>query len=604
MTNLTIARLSATARRVPDGPDPAPRIAAMLANLAADRLDAALVGVDLPAGEWLVRRLDVTVPLDLSAVDGELERQWAGHVLAALRAALADGGAVHYATDLDALVDVLAGCATRVFDRSWAWGSLGLTGADPAADPARAALTALDRHPHLALAALGRVADRTGWPALHRLFGARDWPPVADLVCRAHTGAATDWRTPGSPTGDGAADRARAVVRGSALAGAVRRSRLRVDAATARAWAVLVVADAEPGALARHAADGVLARVADLLTDPAGPVARHPGTDRSTSLDRSPARDHGPATDHSPVDRHDPAGDGAAVRAGSSQDRETWTSPDAAGSTGDRGVPDGSGPTDRMTSPVTHPPAGVPGNGPEWTDARPRPDGPTRNPDAPAGPEPADRDGAPTVWAGLLFLLGTATAAGVPAVLLDDPALTTRPLPWVLHALGRLLVPAAADDPAVLALAGLSGPAGAPDGYPAGRSILADQPPADPREQAALRAHAHRWAEATATRLHPGPRADIDPGTGADPGADPGAAPDPGSLPEKAARPPADPMPVDAARLVREVAARPGVIVADRGWTEVRLALDGVDVDVRRAGLDVDPGWVPWLGTVVVFRYV
>jgi hypothetical protein len=39
------------------------------------------------------------------------------------------------------------------------------------------------------------------------------------------------------------------------------------------------------------------------------------------------------------------------------------------------------------------------------------------------------------------------------------------------------------------------------------------------------------------------------------------------------------------------------------GWVEVYLPLDGVDVAVRRAGLDVDPGWVPWLGTVVMFRY-
>jgi len=35
----------------------------------------------------------------------------------------------------------------------------------------------------------------------------------------------------------------------------------------------------------------------------------------------------------------------------------------------------------------------------------------------------------------------------------------------------------------------------------------------------------------------------------------------------------------------------------------VHLSLDGVDVAVRGAGLDVDPGWVPWLGIVVMFRY-
>jgi hypothetical protein len=31
--------------------------------------------------------------------------------------------------------------------------------------------------------------------------------------------------------------------------------------------------------------------------------------------------------------------------------------------------------------------------------------------------------------------------------------------------------------------------------------------------------------------------------------------------------------------------------------------LDAVDIRIRRAGLDVDPGWVPWLGRVVLFHY-
>jgi hypothetical protein len=33
------------------------------------------------------------------------------------------------------------------------------------------------------------------------------------------------------------------------------------------------------------------------------------------------------------------------------------------------------------------------------------------------------------------------------------------------------------------------------------------------------------------------------------------------------------------------------------------MPLDEVDLDVRRAGLDLDPGWVPWLGTVVRYVY-
>ena len=44
--------------------------------------------------------------------------------------------------------------------------------------------------------------------------------------------------------------------------------------------------------------------------------------------------------------------------------------------------------------------------------------------------------------------------------------------------------------------------------------------------------------------------------------------------------------------------------LAEMGWIEVHLRLDDVDVDARRAGLDLDPGWVSWLGVVVRFVYV
>jgi hypothetical protein len=56
--------------------------------------------------------------------------------------------------------------------------------------------------------------------------------------------------------------------------------------------------------------------------------------------------------------------------------------------------------------------------------------------------------------------------------------------------------------------------------------------------------------------------------------------------------------------LIRFVVERSGVIVADPGWIEVRFPLDGVSIEIRRAGLDRDPGWVPWLGVVVKVLYV
>jgi len=39
------------------------------------------------------------------------------------------------------------------------------------------------------------------------------------------------------------------------------------------------------------------------------------------------------------------------------------------------------------------------------------------------------------------------------------------------------------------------------------------------------------------------------------------------------------------------------------GWIELVLPLDSVDTSVRRLGLDLDPGWLPWLGRVVKIRY-
>ncbi|WP_086839430.1 hypothetical protein [Amycolatopsis kentuckyensis] len=55
--------------------------------------------------------------------------------------------------------------------------------------------------------------------------------------------------------------------------------------------------------------------------------------------------------------------------------------------------------------------------------------------------------------------------------------------------------------------------------------------------------------------------------------------------------------------LLTRVCRREAVIEADPGWIDVVLRLDDVDVGVRRAGLDLDPDFLPWLGCVVRYRY-
>jgi hypothetical protein len=48
---------------------------------------------------------------------------------------------------------------------------------------------------------------------------------------------------------------------------------------------------------------------------------------------------------------------------------------------------------------------------------------------------------------------------------------------------------------------------------------------------------------------------------------------------------------------------RPARIAVARTHADVFLRLNGADVRIRRAGLDIDPGWVPWFGRVVTFHY-
>jgi len=175
-----------------------------------------------------------------------------------------------------------------------------------------------------------------------------------------------------------------------------------------------------------------------------------------------------------------------------------------------------------------------------------------------AGPGPQaelDLDGAPTRYGGLVYLFATAAAAGIPDVAYTDDALGQRPTSWLAFYLAGILAgpgPGVWEDPAVRAVAGLPPQAVAPGPEPtaAQRARLADL--------------ADGWAGATARAI----------GGDEDPRA-----------------------------LVTRICSRTGRVVHDRGWIEFRLRLADVDLDVRRAGLDVDPGFVSWLGAVVVIRY-
>lgn len=168
-----------------------------------------------------------------------------------------------------------------------------------------------------------------------------------------------------------------------------------------------------------------------------------------------------------------------------------------------------------------------------------------------ANPRPWTKVRAPhrTRFGGLMLLAPAVAESQAGASLFevdDDQRLQAR-----LHALAMTLAAEAEpDDPAVLVFAGLD-PGAAP-------------PPADPVDRDEVEAAAQTVADWLAQRLPDWPPAQR------------------------------------VARLVERTAT----ILAEPGWIEVEFSLADVDPDIRRAGLDLDPGYLPWLGLVLKYRYV
>ncbi|WP_319549550.1 hypothetical protein [Desulfogranum marinum] len=56
-------------------------------------------------------------------------------------------------------------------------------------------------------------------------------------------------------------------------------------------------------------------------------------------------------------------------------------------------------------------------------------------------------------------------------------------------------------------------------------------------------------------------------------------------------------------QILQKICCRKAAIVADPGWFEVIFSLQDVSTEIRRAGLDQDPGFIPWLGVIIKFFY-
>jgi hypothetical protein len=516
MTTLDIRRLDARYRLRLEEVHEVPRLDRALHRLAEQGLDRALCGAGLPAGEWCLRRLEVPVHIRLRDPEHAIEEQWGAAVADALHRALDPRSAdvAYYPTRRCALIELVGQTAVGRADRAWAWERVGVRSpADPSpvSAPTDAILAALCRAPQDALVVVIEAARVVGLAALDRALGPDGWLAVVEIL-RAATGGdgQSPWRG-GHATAqarrrsrNGTGGLSRFILASSRFAETIRRSRLRVDAERASAWAVLAALEVDPSVLRRASGDEILADVTAALASAGRSTA---GTDRARATHQ-----RRPTTE--------------------------LTAAPARG-VGDARMPEipGEGRVEPATS---------------LTLAAPRA---PITADASDAPEDEIGARAATGWAGLLFLHNVAEAIGLPEVAIDDPVLDARPVRWVLHAIAGQLLPIAPDDPAALALAGL-GPA---DPVPA-----AQVPPATARELERIRDLASAWAAAAGERL--GERG-------------------------------------DPLQVVPRVAGRSGEIRAFPGWLDVHLRLGDVDVAIRRAGLDLDPGWIPWLGCVMRFVY-
>ena len=550
---LTIDHIAVTSPD--DGHGLVDRVDRIVNRVADVRLDQALRSRSLPVeGEWVIRRVAVSAALNFERPDASLVDALSRAVLDAIADAVGngddavgDGDVVYYRRSVDGLADLVASAAARRFERAWAWARLGLI-ADldgVRREPVSCVLNALATRPDQAITAVSRAAARVGLAPLHRLFGDAGWIRLADIVIGAHLAGSTargaaamlrdgmvdisvdvdpgdavpgvfvtetpralrlvaGARAGGSDVNAGARDLGHAsrLVGSSSIAAAARGSRLRLAGPTARALAVLVVAESEPAALARTGGVPLCLTVAAMLAGTVQPI---------------------PETPNLPADIGTP---------GQTRNGGSAAGPSAKGITAHA--------QDAATTPLA---AGPSANG----IAAHTQDAAAQHADEPSGEH--------TNHAGLLYLLNAAADAAMPDLLFADPVLDDIPGSELLARVALWLVTAADDDPAVLAFAGLD-PRRVRRGW--SRAAL----PAGAQRR--IDGHARAWAQAVAARLH----RDEDP-----------------------------------AIVVAGVTDRSGRIEREPGWVDVHLALADVDVDVRRAGLDLDPGWVPWLGCVVRFRY-
>lgn len=536
--------------------------------------------------ELCLRNLFVSVHLNLRDSDQSISAVWSKATAQEIARALRDGSTknvVLYQSRRQALLDLALSVARGDLSRAWAWRQLGLWRSSNADESEAIAelVGTLRGAPAMVVPAL-RALARAGW--LHGVvtrLTATQWKDLA-WAALSEAGAVHVLELAGGEPSSRALRDAYRVLRVSLLLPAITRARPSgATGATRRAIAALAVMDADPSLLRTETAQTLVGIIADAITNSVNPaineiVADSPDAqarpDREfekADVTNRPAFSSANSTEidaKGSATRNDP---NAAYS--SETDRSDLTGQGGNQKPSDAALTSASRVAKPATTRRTAPTPEAKRNSDVDTDldsVGKRNEGNRNEGNRNEGKlnegklneeetELLDlQRRALTRFGGLLFLIAVLDDLELPEQIIKQELLGVRPFAWVIHQLALALAPIEPNDPAALAFAGLS-----PDAEPPPEG---EAPPSESEAQALS-----ALAAQIVARL--------------------------GSLLEREDQP--------EGSVLDFVCCRRGEIVADPGWIEVRLSLDDVVTDIRRAGLDLNPGYVPWLGVVVVFVY-
>lgn len=513
--------------------------------------------------ELCIRNLFASVSLRFTGTDESLVEHWSEVLADEIAGKIRNGssGAVVYHSRRQAFVDMAMSVGRGDLRRSWAWRQLGLWRSGDGAAEGQTVfelVRSLCSEPAMVAPTLGALVASGLFPAIAGRLTQQHWAELA-MAALSERGATHVLNQPGEQPSVRAAREAARVVKHSLLLHAIASSGCLANASVLvrRSIAALAVLDVEPTLLQTKNAVTVIGIIAGAAGRQQSLVIDSPQTAASFNQLSQESVPNRTVNSQQQLKQ--------AIRT-SIADQDTTDADEMALSlTADRAAPDAQGKSQRAEEVDSETGAGQAIEFQEEVES-PQARASARlanrivEPKGDAKPVDLRRRGF-TRLGGLLFLFAVIEDLNLPEMILTHAVLSGRRFVWVVHQLAMTLAaatPTAVDqnDPAALAFAGLS-PGATP---PSHEEELSTEVEAE-----ALCELAELIVDRLCCLL--------------------------------------DFKDVPPASLLDFVCRRRAEIVADPGWIEVRLSLDEVSTEIRRAGLDLDPGYVSWLGVIVRFVY-